>query len=106
MGRVVALVAGAILLASTLGWGQPAASPEPTRLAVATGVEQTSPLGSASYLPPWRLVLHRLFRTGLRRLLRGWVKKLRRGRGLLAGSLAGGLAALFGPCGRLWRMFT
>ncbi|HIP99547.1 TPA: hypothetical protein EYH33_03330 [Candidatus Bipolaricaulota bacterium] len=102
MGRILALAAGGLLVAASLGWGQPVSGPESVHLAASPARGQAPALEPAGYLPAWRLVLQRLFRTGLRRLLRDWIKKLRRGRGLLAGPLAGALAALIGPCGRLW----
>lgn len=104
MGRILALAAGGLLAVAFLGWGQPVSGPEFVHLATSPAGGEVPALEPAGYLPAWRLVLQRLFRTGLRRLLRDWIKKLRRGQGLLAGSLAGALAALIGPCGRLWHV--
>jgi len=103
VGRVLALMAVGLVAAASLGWGQPVSGTEPVHLAASPAGGQAPRLEPA-YLPAWRLVLQRLFRTGLRRLLREWGKRLRHGRGLLVGPLAGALAALIGPCGRLWRM--
>jgi len=64
---------------------------------------------AAPYIPPWRLVLHRLFRRGLRRGLTWGLRKLRSS-GRIRGALGGItyfatvlLSGLVGPCGRLWR---
>lgn len=66
-------------------------------------------LDAAAYAPTWRIVLHRLFRKGLRRLLLWGTSKLKyvqQGDGFLSTVLYFAttlIAGLLGPCGRLWR---
>jgi len=66
-------------------------------------------LDTATYVPTWRIVLHRLFRKGLRRLLlwgTGKLRHIRQGDGFLSAALYFAttlVAGLLGPCGRLWR---
>jgi len=66
-------------------------------------------LDTATYVPTWRIVLHSLFRKGLRRLLLWGTSKLRhvqQGDGFLSAALYFAttlIAGLLGPCGRIWR---
>jgi len=66
-------------------------------------------LDAAAYAPAWRIVLHRLFGKGLRRLFLWGTSKLRhvqRGSGFLSAVLyftTPLIAGLLGPCGRIWR---
>lgn len=103
MGRTLALLAMGLLALGAPAWGSPGGTADP--LYDSSQPSPSPPLApdATGYLPPWRVVLQRLFRAGLGRILRAGTRRLRRGRALIAGPLAGVLAVLVGPCGRLWR---
>ena len=99
----MALLARGLLALGTPAWANPGETADPLYTSSQLLTLPAPAPDAARYLPPWRVVLQRLFRAGLGRFLRAGMRRLSRKAGLVAGPLAGALAMLIGPCGRLWR---
>lgn len=103
MGRALAISAVLLLVLGVISGARPSSQASSAYAAFRPVTTRTSMEGEA-YLPVWRLALQRLFKRVLSRALRAAAfRRWRRRSAWALGPLSGLVAALFGPCGRLWR---